>query len=357
VRPHELRGAILHWDGQLEDDVRLVVALARTAAAHGARVVTYADAVELTGEGARARDALTGRAFDVRARQVINATGVWADKLVGGISLRPSKGSHLLIAAQRLGTPRAMLNVPVPGHFGRFVFCVPHLDGIVMIGLTDDPFEGDIPDVPQVTAADEAFLLETASRALEQPLTAADVIGRFAGLRPLLDRDPETGPRGATSDVSRTHAVLEDEVTGAVTVVGGKLTTYRQMAQDAVDAAVARGRVSAGPCRTRNLPLVGAQPVDTPVPAGVPARLVRRYGAEAAEVAALAAGRPELLEPIAPDVVVLGVELVAAVQRECALTAEDVLDRRTRLGLVPAWRAAAEPAVARLVDGLVDVPA
>jgi len=340
LKPEHLRGAILHWDGQLEDDARLVVAIARTAAAHGARVVTYAEVDELTSDGAKAHDALTGEQFEVSARHVINATGVWADKLVHGINLRPSRGSHVLIAAERLGNPRAMVNIPVPDHFGRFVFAVPRSDGLVMIGITDDPHTGEIPDAPRPTDEDQAFLLETASLAFAQPLTPADVVGNFAGLRPLLD----TGAH-ATSDISRAHAVIEDSVTGAVTVVGGKLTTYRQMAQDAVDAIAARPGVAAGSCRTHTLPLVGAQPHGTPRPAGVPSRLFNRYGAEATELVALADGRPELLEPVAEGLPALGVELVAAIEREGALSAGDVLDVRTRLGLVPAWREAALPAV------------
>jgi glycerol-3-phosphate dehydrogenase len=344
----ELRGAILHWDGQLEDDARLVVALARTAAAHGARVVTYAEAVELTGEGARARDALTGRSFDVRARHVINATGVWAADLVEGITMRPSKGAHLLIDARRLGEPRAAVNIPVPGQFGRFVFAVPRTDGLVMVGITDDPYDGPIPDDPAVTESDETFLLETLSAGLDRPVTHDDVIGRFAGLRPLLDAG-----EGATSDISRRHAVLEDPATGAVTVVGGKLTTYRQMAEDAVDVVAARPGVRAAACRTARLPLVGAQAYDAREPRGVPPRLVRRFGAEAADVASLADDRPELLEPVAPGLPVLGVELVAAVEREGALTISDALDRRTRLGLVPSWREAGLPAAERLIGELV----
>jgi glycerol-3-phosphate dehydrogenase len=147
--------------------------------------------------------------------------------------------------------------------------------------------------------------------------------------------------------------VLEDRASGAVTVVGGKLTTYRQMAEDAVDVVAARPGVAAGPCRTTKLPLVGAQKPGTSPAAGVPARLVRCYGAEAAEIAELAGDRRELLEPLAPGLPALGVELLAATQREGALGADDVLDRRTRLGLVPAWREAAAPALEQLLEVLV----
>lgn len=342
--PTELRGALLSWDGQLEDDARLVVALARTAAGHGALVLPHVRAERLHAGGAEVRDRLGGGTFSLRARHVVNATGVWAQTLAPGISLRPSKGSHLLIGAHRLGDPAAAINVPVPGHFGRFVFALPRPDGLVLVGLTDELLgPGELPDVPAVTAEEERFLLSTLNRALESGLTSDDVVGRFAGLRPLLD-----GGDRAPADVSRRHAVIGEAMGGVLTVVGGKLTTYRRMAQDVVDVIARRPGVAATPCLTTDLPVVGAQPQSGRVP-GVPMRLARRYGAEAAAVAALADGRPELLAPVAPGLPVLGVELRWAVEREGALTASDVLDGRTRLGLVDAWRAAALPALERFV--------
>jgi glycerol-3-phosphate dehydrogenase len=349
VKVDGLRGAILSWDGQLEDDARLVVALARTAAAHGARICTYCEVSALTESGANARDLMGGEEFCVRARHVINATGVWGGGLVDGIELRPSKGAHVLVAAERLGNPRAMLTVPLPEHFGRFVFALPRSDGLVLIGLTDQPYEGKPLDAPQVTAEEERFLLETISPALDRPLRGHDVVGRYAGLRPLLD----SGAGRSTADLTRRHAVIEDPVSGAVTVVGGKLTTYRQMAQHAVDRVAARPGVAAGPCRTATLPLVGAPARAMRVPAGVPPRLWRRFGVEALELAALANDRPEWLEPIAPGLPALAIEAVAAIEREGALSDDDVLDRRLRLGLVSEWYEAARPAVELLMDGLL----
>jgi glycerol-3-phosphate dehydrogenase len=338
IKPEHLRGAILHWDGQLEDDARLVVAIARTAAAYGARIITYAQVDRLTDTGAQATDALTGETFAVAASHVINATGVWADRLVDGISLRPSRGSHLLVHAERLGNPRASVNIPVPGHFGRFVFAVPRSDGLVMIGLTDDPYEGpEIPDAPRPTPADEAFLLETASLAFAQPISKADVAGSYAGLRPLLS---DGDGAAATSDLSRRHAVIEDPATGAITVVGGKLTTYRQMAQDTIDIVAQRPGVHAGPCRTARLALVGAQPHAKLRPPGLPVRLFARFGAEAQEIATMGT------EPVAAGLPALAGEFRAAVEREGAVTADDILDNRTRLGLVPAWREQAAEAAA-----------
>jgi glycerol-3-phosphate dehydrogenase len=345
LRSARLRGAILAWDGQLEDDARLVVALARTAAGHGARLCTYCEALALDGDGALARDTRTGEELRIRARHVVNATGVWAGQLVDGLPLRPSRGAHLIVRAGALGTPRAAVNVALAGSFSRFALLIPRTDGTVLVGLTDTPHEAAaIPDDPPVSAEDERFLLDAASRALERPISRADVVGRFAGLRPLLGR-----PRGgATADLSRRHAVLEDERTGAVTILGGKLTTYRRMAQDALDHLVRRRGLEAGPCRTEAAALVGAPQRGQGRPAEVPERLWRRFGSEAGEIAALADGRPELLGPLAPGVPVLGVELLAAVEREGALSEADVLDRRTRAGLVAPWRQAALEALERL---------
>lgn len=329
VRRAGLRGGLLNWDGQLEDDARLVVALARTAASYGARIVTCARAVEADGTGATVRDERSGSSLRISARAVVNATGAWADTLAPQTRLRPSKGVHVVLPAARLGNPSAAMTVGVPGVPNRYVFALPHADGIVHVGLTDDPLDGPLPEVPRAEESEIAFLLETLSRGLERPLARADVIGTFAGVRPLL-----AGAEGRTADLSRRHAVVRGE-DGVWTVLGGKLTTYRRMAQDAVDLLTDR------PCRTATLPLVGAV---GPRPVDVPERLVRRYGAEAGDVAALAVHDPHLLAPVAPGVPVLRVELAWAVQAEGALTAADLLERRTRLSLVDAWHEAARPA-------------
>jgi glycerol-3-phosphate dehydrogenase len=326
-----LRGALLSWDGQLEDDARLVVAIARTAAAQGAQVLTYAEVTALREDGVEAVDACTGAAFTVRARRTVVAAGVWTDALTTAVELRPSRGSHLLVRADRLGDPRAAVNVPVPGEHGRWVFALPRSDGLVAIGITDVPAPGQPADEPRPSAAEEAELLEHASAALDAPLGADDVVGRYAGLRPLAAADDEA----VTADLSRRHAIVEDPESGALAVVGGKLTTYRRMAQDVVD------RLTGRPCRTHRLPLVGAASPAALRSVAAPERLVRRYGTEAPAVAALADGRPELLEPVAPGVPVCAAELLWATRHELALTTDDLVDRRTRAGLVPEWRAEA----------------
>lgn len=326
VRRQGLRGGLLNWDGQLEDDARLVIALARTAASYGARILTRVMALD---SGGLVRDEITGATAQLRARAVVNATGVWAGTLAPETRLRPSKGVHVVLPAAALGNPTASLTVAVPGESNRYVFALPHPDGIVYVGLTDDPVAGPLPDVPTATESEIAFLLDTLSRGLERPLSRSDVVGSYAGVRPLL-----AGVEGRTADLSRRHAVVRGE-DGLWTVLGGKLTTYRRMAQDVVD------RLTEVPCRTRDLPLVGATGLASK---DVPARLVRRYGGEADQVAALADADPRLLEPVVPGVPVLGVELVWGVVAEGALTAEDLLERRTRVSLVDSWGAATRSA-------------
>jgi glycerol-3-phosphate dehydrogenase len=345
LRADQLRGGVLFWDGQLEDDAHLVVTVARTAAAHGAAIATHCSALSIDGARVSLRDELSGATFQVRARSVVNAAGVWAGSLDPAVRLRPSKGAHLLLDSAVLGEPRAALIVPVAGESARWVGATPTGDGRIIVGVTDDAHLGPIEDEPTVTAAEERFLLDTLSRALRTPLTPGDVLGSYAGFRPLLDR----GGR-STADLSRRHAIVESADGRLLTLVGGKLTTYRRMAEDAVDRIVRRhgGRPSA----TARLPLIGAAPGGVDPAAEVPERLVRRFGAEAAAVAALAGGDVSLLEPLFPGTPVLGVELLFGVRHEGAMDSDDLLDRRVRLGLVPAERARAEALAARLLQAV-----
>ncbi|GAB2669528.1 glycerol-3-phosphate dehydrogenase/oxidase [Saccharopolyspora gloriosae] len=327
VRQDRLRGGLLSWDGQLVDDARLVVGIARTAAGHGARILTRCAAEQVTGDGAVLRDRLTGETVDVRARKVINAAGVWAGEVAPGLRLRPSRGTHLVVSDAVFGGLDAGLTVPIPGTTNRFVFALPAGHGRVYIGLTDEEQDGPVPDVPTASAEEITFLLKTVNSVLARPIREDDVLGTYSGLRPLLD-----GGDGQSSDLSREHAVITGD-NGVISVVGGKLTTYRKMAQDAVDAAALTDR----PCRTKNLPLAGAaNPVQLST-VDAPTRLVSRYGTEAAAVVAEAGGDRRLLEPI-DDVDVTPAELRFAVRHEGALDASDLLDRRTRLGLVAADR-------------------
>ena len=351
LRSGGLRGGLLSWDGQLEDDARLVVGLARTAAAHGARILTRTRVTELSGEGALVLDELTGDVGTLRARAVVNAAGVWAGGLVPDVRLRPSRGTHLVLRGSALPGLSVAVMAAVPGSLNRFVFALPQPDGLVYVGLTDEPVEGDPPDVPEATEREITFLLDVVSTVLARPLRRDDVAGAYAGLRPLLDSE------GQTADLSRRHAVLTSP-DGVVTVVGGKLTTYRRMAEDAVDAAVARAALPAAPCRTRDLPLVGASPRESLEGLLAPARLVRKHGTEAN--ALLENGRAHglddtaLLTPVGDGVPVTPAELLWGVTHEGALDVADLLDRRTRIGLVAADRVLAEQAARDALDTAQD---
>jgi glycerol-3-phosphate dehydrogenase len=350
LRAESLRGGLLAWDGQLEDDARLVVTVARTAASLGAHVRTRARVLSATGTGVTVRDELTGAVREVAARTVVNATGVWAADLVEGVRLRPSRGTHLVLRAATLPHTRVAVAVPIPGATARLALVLPQPDGTLYVGLTDEPVEGPLPDVPEPSDAEVAFLLDVVGSAFAKPPTRADVVGAFAGLRPLLEVDGG----GRTSDLSRRHAVLTSP-SGVVTVVGGKLTTYRRMAEDALDAALAASGTPAGPCRTRRLPLLGAASRAQRAALPAPARLVRRFGTDAALVLGTAravTGLPdgELLAPAADTCPVTLAELVFGVTHEGAHDVDDLLDRRTRAGLVPADRALVEPLARRALD-------
>jgi len=283
----------------------------------------------------------------VSARAVINASGVWAGEIDTSIRLRPSRGTHLVFDAKTFGNPVAALTVPIPREINRFVFAMPEQLGRVYLGLTDEDAPGDPPDVPQPTSEEISFLLDTVNTALDVALGPADVIGAYAGLRPLIDTsaadERSMGKRHRrTADVSREHAVVESP-SGVISVIGGKLTEYRFMAEDVLDRAVTLRGLTASPCRTRNLPLVGApsNPVATlRSPADMPGSLVARYGAEAPNVIA-AAGCERPTEPVADGIDVTRAEFEYAITHEGAMTVEDILDRRTRIGLVASDRARA----------------
>ena len=340
VRPG--RGGVVFWDGQLVDDARLVVAIARTAAAYGARILTGVSVTAVDGRDVHA--VVDGsEAVTLRARVVVNAAGVWAQRLAPGIRLQPSRGSHLVVRGDRLGSPSAALTVPLPGSRSRYVFALPQPDGLVYLGLTDEPVDGPVPDTdPRPDDAEVRQLLDTVNQVLAEPLTPADLVGAYAGLRPLvLPASAGTGPGGATADLSRRHLLQWDG--SVLTVVGGKLTTYRAMAEETVDAVAARLGRGRRRSLTGRLPLVGAAPRAALERVKASSRLVARYGTEAPVVealgtAAVTAGRLETVG-----------ELRFAVRHEGARTVADLLDRRTRIGLVPDDRARAAEVAERVL--------
>lgn len=330
--PAAVRRGLMYWDGQVDDDVRLVLAVARTAAGLGAHVLRDVRVTEMTGATVAAVDTRTGQSLSVRAGAVVNATGVWAADFAPGLAVTASRGTHLVVRSERLGHPRAAHTVAVPGHFGRYVFVLPQPSGYVYIGLTDEEdriSDGHRPTVPD---QDVEFLLGIVNTTLGAPLTREDVVGTFAGLRPLV-RPAGTQPDAGTADISRRHLV-RDVPGEPITVVGGKLTTYRRMAQDAVDAAAARLGVDRR-SRTARMPLVGAAGPAELAGVTAPRRMVDRYGTEAARVQALARDEPWLGDEIVEGTGFTGAELLFGVQAEGAATVEDLLARRTRLAFVP----------------------
>lgn len=320
--------AAISWDGQLIDDARLVVAVARTAAAYGARILTHSEVLHAEIGRVSVIDRLTGERWELRPRRVINATGAWADTLDDRIALVRSRGTHLVVSSAKLGNPVAALAAQVPGSTTRFVFALPQPHGLTYIGLTDVVTDAPL-DSPMADEDEITFLLSTMNTVLAEPLDRGDVKATYSGYRPLL-----AGSDRSSADLSRRHAVLDGDI---ISVVGGKLTTYRRMAEDAVNVVTDRS------CRTRDLPLVGAAPWSANAD-----RLRQRFGAEAPLVSQLADGRRSLT-PLGNSPV-LPVELQWAFAAEGAITVEDVLERRLRLDIMPWWRADVAPALSAIPD-------
>jgi glycerol-3-phosphate dehydrogenase len=338
-----LVAGFLYFDART-DDARLTLTLARTAAIeYGAAVANYLPVVGLDTSGGTARGARVqpdpsdpASAFEISARVVVNATGVWSDAIraldegTHPNSIRPAKGVHITVPADRLPCDIAAV-FPVPKD-KRSIFVVswPGTD-LVYLGTTDTDYTGPLDD-PACTPEDVDYLLEAANNLTTSHLTRADVTGIWAGLRPLL---APTGHHVSerTSDLSRRHTVMTSRE-GVVTVTGGKLTTYRKMAQDTVDAVVRQ--LGESPrrrrCVTKQLQLIGATTkTRDPVAMAQPqARLLGRYGSESPKVLALADGHPELLEPAIAGLPYTRAELLYAAREEMAQTLDDVLARRTR---------------------------
>lgn len=347
----DLRGGIMAWDGQLVDDARLVIAAARTAASFGATILTRVEALSVSGDGVRLRDRISGDEIHLPAANVITATGVWAEELDPRVRVHPSRGSHVMLDAGRLGSPRAALTIPVPGMSSRYCFLLPRPDNTVIAGITDVGVD-HIEDEPHAPNEDISWILSQVNRVLAQPLTTDDVLGTFAGLRPLvtLDTPGDSSDPGATSDISRKHLVSRSP-NGSITITGGKLTTYRRMAQDAVDL------ISDRPCLTTSLALIGAS---EDLPKRSPGffdddPLVMRYGAEAERVRSLAALLPDpasALTPVAEHTSASRVDVVHSILHEGALDADDVLSRRLRLDSVDADVQPARTAIEEVFDAL-----
>jgi glycerol-3-phosphate dehydrogenase len=356
LRADALVGAIQYYDAQV-DDARHTMTVARTAASYGAALATSARVVGFLREGERVAgvrvvDQESGDEFELRAREVIMATGVWTDELqglVGGrgkFRVRASKGIHLVVPRDRIHADTGIILRTEKS----VLFIIPWGRHWI-IGTTDTDWNLDLAH-PAASRADIQYLLEHVNAVLATPLALDDIEGVYAGLRPLLAGESE-----ATSKLSRTHAVAQP-VPGLVVVAGGKFTTYRVMAKDAVDAAVSGLDRAVPGSRTDVTPLVGA--------AGYQARyddrarlaatsgldvarvehLLGRYGSEIDELLGLIAERPELGQPLEGAEDYLKVEISYAASHEGALHLDDVLTRRTRISIENWDRglAAAQPA-------------
>jgi glycerol-3-phosphate dehydrogenase len=345
----------LFYDCQT-DDVRLVLTVLGEAERFGAVPVNRAEAVALTARGALVRDGEGGGDVEVRAANVVNATGVWADRLrpeelhdeAEVPLIRPSRGTHVVLPAELLPVRAGAIASAAGG--GR-IFVLPWL-GRTLVGTTDNDYDGDIERV-RPAEEDVAYLLDAVNAFFATELGPDDVAGAYAGVRPLIS----TGDPKKSVDISR-KAELYETSSGMITITGGKLTTWRRMAKLAVDRIVEREGRDA-PCRTHEIPLgMAVEEAALPRVEGVPeesyAQLAGRYGYAARDVLMLAAERGELAQPILPEHPDVLAEALHAARREQARTVGDVLLRRTRLGLTGARALCApgERAAERVADAI-----
>jgi glycerol-3-phosphate dehydrogenase len=350
-----IAASYVYYDAQA-DDARLTLTVAKTAASFGAAVANYATLVGLTKDAAGhvdgARVRVDGTEIHVRARSVVNATGVWSDEVralddvTHETTIRPAKGIHITVPWTLVRNEIAVV-IPVPKD-RRSVFVVPWggeggPHRFTYIGTTDTDYDGPVDD-PQITADDISYLLRALNGASTTRITEADILGTWAGLRPLV----AAAKSERTADLSRRHSVHTSPA-GVVTVTGGKLTTYRRMAADAVNEIVKIVGRGAGHSHTKRIALQGAAGWDAP---DIPKNLAERYGADGRAVAALERSDPELAKPLIDELPYSRAEVVYAARAEMARTVDDVLSRRTRARLLARdASAAAADDVAALMAG------
>jgi glycerol-3-phosphate dehydrogenase len=341
LEPMDPTAAYLFYDCQT-DDVRLVLTVLGEAERFGAVIVNGADVTEILEEGGKAAgvafdEAESGERIEVHAANVVNATGVWADQIRPDELLseeeipkiRPSRGSHITLSTDDLDIGSAACIVPAGSD--RTIFALPWY-GRVLVGTTDNDYEGGIDEVPP-SGADVSYLLEALNAYFGTSIGADQLTGAYAGVRPLIS----SGDPKKSVDISR-KAELYETSSGMLTITGGKLTTFRRMAAQVVDRIVERDGREAE-CRTDDIPLgMSARPEDleteADLPEGATEQLAFRYGHAARAVLDLCEQRPELAEPIVPGRPDLMAEVVVAARHEQARSVGDVLLRRTRLGLV-----------------------
>jgi glycerol-3-phosphate dehydrogenase len=347
IQTNGLRGGVIYYDGQF-DDTRLLIHLAATAADEGAVLLNYAPVVEITrgadgfADGVIAVDSESGARMKIAAHVVVNAAGIFADEVRRLAEpevqemIAPSQGIHLVFAREFLRGDTAIM-VPHTSD-GRVLFAIPWHEHTV-VGTTDTPIQE--PSYNPLPFDEEVeFVLETAARYLSRPPTRSDVLSVYVGIRPLVKAN---GDSSKTSSLSRDHTIRVDN-SGLLTIVGGKWTTYRHMAEDCVDHAVTLGELPDVPSKTHDLRIHGyKQGVESLTALGV-------YGSDGEAILALAAADERLAQQLHPALPYIAAEVVWAVREEMARTLDDVLSRRTRALFLNA-RAAMEmaPAVAKLM--------
>ena len=331
LKPDRLHSALLYFDARC-DDARLTLAIARTAADYGAAVANYVPVVEILKDargkatGARVDTGAAGGTIDVSARCVVNAAGVWIDDVTtidigpGQEIMRPARGVHMTVPMSALQNRDVAVILAASGGLGS-VFAVPWGE-FAYVGTTDVDFAGPLDD-PYVSSSEIDTLLQHINPSIGEPLAADGVLGSWAGLRPLLKGAPDA----KTGDLSRRHRITRGP-SDVVSIAGGKLTTYRRMAQDTVDEALEVLGQDA-PCRTKSLPIHGSAGHDKVADD----HLKNRYGADAAAVAALVAADPTLGDPLLPGQPYLRAEAVYAARHEMMVDLDDLFARRTRARL------------------------
>lgn len=334
LRAESLKGGLMYFDGRA-DDARLTLTIARTAAALGAAVLNGARVDALLTSGGKACGAkatIDGQEVEIRAHAVVNATGVWSDRVDAMADkghedrVRPAKGVHIVVPWHKLRID-CTVTVPIPGR-ARRATCTRWGDTVVL-GTTDNDYQGSADDV-NCTREERDFLLEGARTAFDVDLTPDDVVGSIGGLRPLVG-----GKEGATLNMSRDHHITVGP-TGMVTVTGGKLTTSRHMGELVIDKVVGLLGRERTKSRTVNLPLLGGAGYDAEAVAasgGLAAHLGERYGTEARFVHDLIAEDPSLAEPVVQGLPHTRAEVVYAARAELARSVDDVLSRRVRARL------------------------
>ncbi len=351
-----LRGGVIYHDGQF-DDARLLIHLIHTAADHGAVVANYLPVTGLTKDegglisGVTAADSETGESFTVAARSVINATGAFTDEIRrldspnAETMIAPSQGIHLVLDRSFLRGGTAVM-VPHTSD-GRVLFAIPWHNHTV-VGTTDTPIKEPSYE-PLPLEQEIEFVLATAGQYLHHQPTRADVLSVYVGIRPLVKAPGSHSTK--TSALSRDHTIHIDP-SGLVTIVGGKWTTYRHMAEDALNHAMTIGALEDRPCVTQTLHIHGYQ---EGIHAGDDLWV---YGADAAKIRTLKTAHPELARQLHPDLPIIAAEVIFAAREELARTVEDVLARRTRALFLNARAAIAmAPAVAQLLATELDKPA